>query len=183
MRCAVDPRWVLAAAIGLALPACNNDDGDDDAAMDEDTGTSGGEGTSATHGEESADGSGDATGTSGGSGSEETGEDLGPWDSLEERPCPEDSILTYENFGGPFMLNFCTGCHQSMLPADMRQDAPLEVNFDDVDDVRAWADRIWARSADQNLTMPPVGPPDDEERWRLGEWLACGAPTDDDLGL
>ncbi|MEM9460739.1 MAG: hypothetical protein AAGF11_41630, partial [Myxococcota bacterium] len=156
MRSAIDPRWVLAAVMGLALPACNTGDGDDDAAMDEDTGTSG-EGTSATDGEESvdetgdgaSDGASDGAGASGSSGgSEETGEDLGPWDSLEERPCPEDSILTYENFGGPFMLNFCTGCHQSMLPADMRQDAPLEVNFDDIEDIRVWADRIWARSAD-----------------------------------
>ena len=108
---------------------------------------------------------------------------MGPWSSLDERPCPEDSILTYENFGGPFMLSYCTGCHHSRLPADMRQMAPIDVNFDDIDDVRAWADRIWIRSADQNASMPPVGPPDDVARMRLGEWLACGALTDAELGM
>lgn len=169
---------MLALVVGLGLPGCTGDEGDDDGvAMDESTGTAGGDETT---GGTAEDGTADETGSAG---SDETGENLGPWDSLAERPCPEDSILTYENFGGPFMLNFCTGCHQSMLPADMRQDSPIEVNFDDIDDVREWSDRIWARAADQNLTMPPVGPPSDEERMRLGEWLACGAPTNVDLGF
>jgi hypothetical protein len=43
--------------------------------------------------------------------------------------------------------------------------------------IRAQAARIWARSGDHNMTMPPVGGPEDEDRSMLGEWLACGAPS------
>ena len=104
-------------------------------------------------------------------------EDTGPlYASFSERPCPEESTLTYENFGQGFMLNLCTACHHSDLPEGMRQDAPVATNLDAVDDVRGLAERIWIRSGDQNLTMPPRGGPSDTERAELGEWLACGAP-------
>lgn len=97
--------------------------------------------------------------------------------SFDERPCPDDSTLTAEDFGGPFMLTYCTGCHHSALPEGERAGAPLGVDFDSLTDVRAQAARIWARAGDQNATMPPVGPPPEDERARLGEWLACGAPA------
>lgn len=157
----------------LLLPGCREDDGDDEAAVEE---SSGGE-ASGTAGSGSG-GSADETGTAG-----TTADDMGPWSSLDERPCPDDSFLTYENFGGPFMLSYCTTCHSSMLPADMRQGSPIGANFDGIDDIREQAPQIWLRAADQNINMPPVGPPGDEERARLGEWLACGAPTAADLGM
>lgn len=105
----------------------------------------------------------------------------GPWASLDERPCPPDSIVSFENFGAPFMLDHCKGCHSGALPADMRQKAPTAIDFDDLQDIRDHADRIWLRAADQNETMPPVGGPGSQERRLLGEWLACGVPTDRDL--
>ena len=105
----------------------------------------------------------------------------GPWDTLRERPCPTDSIVSFENFGAPFMLDHCKGCHSAALPEDMRQMAPLDVDFDDLQDIRDQAERIWARCGDQNMTMPPVGGPSDAERRLLGEWLACGVPTDAEL--
>lgn len=101
----------------------------------------------------------------------------GPWASLAERPCPSDSFLAWENFGEPFMRDWCTGCHSSRLGEGARVDAPLTVNFDSYEDVEMWADRIWVRAADDNRTMPPAGGPGAEERALLGEWLACGAPT------
>ena len=163
---------VLVAVLGL-LAGCPEDGGEDETAGGESIGgdTSG----SASGSDSGSDGSADETAT--------TGSDMGPWMSLDERPCPEDSFLTYENFGGPFMLSYCTTCHASMLPADMRQGSPIETNFDDIEDIRDQADRIWIRAADQNQTMPPVGPPSDEDRAMLGEWLACGAPTAADLGM
>ena len=103
--------------------------------------------------------------------------DDGSWASLEERPCPEDSTLSAENFGAPFLLTQCTGCHHSSLPASERAGAPLDINFDALADVRKHAPLIWTRAADSNATMPPLGGPPQEERTRLGEWLACGAPT------
>jgi uncharacterized membrane protein len=104
-------------------------------------------------------------------------DDLEPATSLAERACPEDSYLTWEDFGGPFMYTWCNGCHAAALPDGERQAAPLGVDFDNIDLVRHWGERIWARSADHNLTMPPIGGPDDVEREMLGEWLACGSPT------
>jgi len=100
-----------------------------------------------------------------------------PWASLDERPCPDGSTLSAENFGAPFLLTQCTGCHHSSLPASERAGAPLDINFDGLTDVRKHATRIWARAADSNATMPPLGGPPQDERTRLGEWLACGAPT------
>jgi len=101
----------------------------------------------------------------------------GTWASLDERPCPADSILSSENFGAPFMLTYCNGCHSKGLAADERADAPLDMNFDTLADVRTHAPRIWLRAADHNASMPPYGAPAQDERTRLGEWLACGAPT------
>lgn len=112
---------------------------------------------------------------------EEAGAAEGPYTSLEERPCPEDSFLTWENFGAPFMRDWCTGCHSDDLSADRRAMAPPEVNLDELEGVRAHLERVWMRAADDNRTMPPAGGPGAAERELLGEWLACGAPSRADM--
>jgi hypothetical protein len=115
-------------------------------------------------------------------GETEDGDDEKPtYASLDARPCPEDSFISYEDFGGPFLITWCNGCHASGLPEGERQDAPLGVDFDTIEQIRSQAARIWARSGDHNATMPPVGGPDEEDRARLGEWLACGAPLSGEL--
>lgn len=86
-----------------------------------------------------------------------------------------DSTLDYATFGAPFMRNWCTGCHGSGLPTDMRQDAPVDINFDHVEDVRAMAIRVQLQATGAQPEMPPAGGPSDEERVLLAEWLACGA--------
>ena len=101
----------------------------------------------------------------------------GPWASLDERPCPSDSFLTWENFGDPFMRDWCTGCHSDRLEEGERAGAPLMVNLNRYEDVVLQRDRIWLRAADENQTMPPAGGPGEDERALLGEWLACGTPT------
>lgn len=103
------------------------------------------------------------------------------YETFDERPCPDDSYLSFESFGGPFLITWCNGCHAVGLPEAERQGAPLGVDFDDIGLIRAQAERIWARSGDHNLTMPPVAGPEDDERAMLGEWLACGAPTAADM--
>jgi len=129
-----------------------------------------------------SDTTGDASSTTGTTGAPTTGTTgAADYPGLDERPCPEDSILTAENFGAPFMLTHCTGCHHAALKEGERAGAPLDVDFESLDKVRAQAARIWARAADQNASMPPVGPPPEAERAQLGEWLACGAPTAADL--
>lgn len=111
----------------------------------------------------------------------DAGQDDGPFSSLAERPCPPDNELSYESFGGPFFLDYCQGCHGTARSAAERQGAPIGVYFDELEDVRLAADGIWRMAADQNRYMPPVGGPSAEVRRQLGEWLACGAPTRDEL--
>jgi len=96
--------------------------------------------------------------------------------SLADRPCPPGSPLTYDNFGDPFFMTWCTGCHSASLATASRENAPTAVNFNTLDEVRQYAPRIWARAADTNATMPPAGGPHPDERTFLGDWLACGAP-------
>ena len=101
----------------------------------------------------------------------------GPWDYLGQRPCPEESFLTWENFGDPFVRNWCTGCHSTSLDETERASAPIGINFNGPDSIKMHIDRMWVRAGDSNRTMPPAGGPGSAERALLGEWLACGAPT------
>jgi uncharacterized membrane protein len=87
----------------------------------------------------------------------------------------ETSYLDYTSFGEPFLLDWCNGCHSAGLPANMRQMAPAGVNFDSIEGVRQFQDRIAARGAGATPTMPPAGGPSAEERALLAEWIACGA--------
>ncbi|MEM6995452.1 MAG: hypothetical protein AAF721_33390, partial [Myxococcota bacterium] len=106
----------------MAVSGCRDDS--EPAPSDDGAGSSEGgdeEGSTSDDGEAS-------TGAADGSGSSGDPIDEGPWDTFEERPCPDDSFVTFENFGWPHMLTFCNGCHSSMLPADMRQGAPIEIN-------------------------------------------------------
>lgn len=98
------------------------------------------------------------------------------YETLDEAVCPpEGTELTYESFGRGFMERNCQGCHASFL--EIRDGAPPSSTFDDVESIRDQAERIYARSAGANDSMPP-GPddPPEEERAMLAEWLACGAP-------
>jgi hypothetical protein len=98
---------------------------------------------------------------------------------LEDVSCPpEGTDLTWENFGQRFFGSYCNSCHS--VHSDDRKGAPIAYVFDTPDQVRALSDRIFLRSAADNVTMPP-GPddPPEDQRYMLAEWLACGAPTDD----
>lgn len=98
------------------------------------------------------------------------------FESIEERQCPPNGTeLTYESFGRGFLDGYCQQCHGAAGPG--RQGAPSGYDFGTAEDARAWRDRIFARAAGENTTMPP-GPDDPPatERQKLAEWLACGAP-------
>jgi uncharacterized membrane protein len=86
------------------------------------------------------------------------------------------SLLTYANFGQPFMSDYCLECH-SITSAD-RRGAPLGVNFDEFSEIVAQKDRIRAR-AGVGTSMPRgtgVPKPTVMERDDLVEWIDCG-PT------
>jgi uncharacterized membrane protein len=92
---------------------------------------------------------------------------------LEEVPCPDEgTALTYESFGRGFLASHCNTCHTAS-----KSGAPSGYRFDTLEDVHRHRARIFARAAGPNVSMPP-GPadPPEDERDRLAEWLACGAP-------
>ena len=101
-------------------------------------------------------------------------------DQWDDALCPDSGTeLTYENFGESVIFGECQTCHATT--AVDRKGAPAEITFDDLEEVRDWAPRIYERSAFENASMPP-GPIDLDESTRaeLGEWLACGAPSEED---
>lgn len=96
--------------------------------------------------------------------------------TIDEVSCPPaGTTLTYESFGKPFLDANCQTCHGK--PTTERKGAPSSFDFGSRDAAQTHRARIFARAAADNVTMPP-GPDDPprEERDRLAEWLACGAP-------
>jgi uncharacterized membrane protein len=94
--------------------------------------------------------------------------------------CSASGELRYEPFGRSFMEAHCMRCHASHRFAGERHGAPVGVDFDRLEVIRGAADAIDAHAAAGPASINTVMPPDDvvpiEERYQLGEWLACGAP-------
>src|SRR5262249_43450097 len=98
------------------------------------------------------------------------------FETLEEHACPKGgTTLTYQNFAAAFFQAYCNGCHSADI--EHRNGAPENYVFSDYQSVGALKDRIFVRAAGENSSMPP-GPDDPpyEEREKLADWLACGAP-------
>lgn len=95
--------------------------------------------------------------------------------------CPTPQTVTYENFGKDFMARYCLRCHSTQVKAGARNGAPDDHNFDTLDEVQGLRDHIDQKAgsgpAATNTDMPRNDPkPTVEERKKLAEWLACGAP-------
>jgi hypothetical protein len=96
--------------------------------------------------------------------------------------CPPLGAPTAQDFGTAFMQTYCLGCHSASLTGPARQGAPEGIDFDTLEDVRRQAAVIDAHAAagpnGAHTAMPPASraQPTRQERERLGQWLACGAP-------
>lgn len=86
--------------------------------------------------------------------------------------CADAPVLTWDNFGGGFLIENCQACHAS--PSVERQGAPSDVSFDTEAEAWAWADRILARATGDAPDMPPQGGVSADDRVRLAFWLECG---------
>ncbi len=100
--------------------------------------------------------------------------------------CPPDNALTYRSFGDGFLRTWCTGCHSSTLAASDRQDAPMGIDFDrallykpharDVYDRAVLEAHAAVTNPNAASPMPPAGIVPEDDRRRLGQWIACGSP-------
>lgn len=175
-------RLVLAAV----LAGCGGDDGSGEAGPN-DGGTSGG--AAASTGEApTTGGSSEPEETGGGSSGEagSTGDAEGSSTGVDA--CAE-SVLSWENFGEPFVLTWCTGCHHSQLPTAERACAPCGVNLDTHAGASTWAPIIGLRVLDYEAhglsPMPPAATIPEDDLLLLREWLDCGArgPETGQMGL
>jgi hypothetical protein len=95
----------------------------------------------------------------------------GPGDATGST-CPSDSTLSYGNFGQAFMQNNCLSCHRAGGP-----ESPTLSSLEQIQANRDVIDRSAASGPDATNTFMPDGASvATEERLKLGEWLACGAP-------
>jgi hypothetical protein len=84
--------------------------------------------------------------------------------------CPEGSTLTYETFGRAFIVTYCAECHD-------RKERPILSTLEAVQVQQSAIDRAAAAGPNAtNTYMPQDGSVPLDERRKLGEWLACGAP-------
>ena len=95
--------------------------------------------------------------------------------------CPDDSTLTYANFGKEFFSKYCLSCHSEQVTGDKRMGAPADHNFDKLSQIELLKKHIDQMAASgpahTNETMPKTNPkPTLDERKKLGEWLACDVP-------
>lgn len=101
-----------------------------------------------------------------------------------ETACPPGGTsLTYENFAAPFMTEYCVECHDSAKRGADRKGAPSFHDFDTYFGIRAVRDHIdettAAGPAAINDGMPNTDKkPTLDERYLLGEWIACDLPKD-----
>jgi hypothetical protein len=172
------PCKVSSLSLALLLVACPGDDGGasttDEAATTSGAAASTGAASTGTGAVTTGDiTTGDDTTGAGTTGT--TGED-----TTGTNPC-DASVLTWENFGEPFMLTWCTGCHHSALPTAQRAGAPCSANFDTHAGVRERAPVIALRALDWMTLegvapMPPAALVPEDELALLREYLGCGAP-------
>jgi cytochrome c5 len=96
--------------------------------------------------------------------------------------CPLASTENYANFAKGFFDTYCIHCHGSTVTGMDRNGAPTDHNYDTLAGILAVGPaEIDAAAAAgplrTNSFMPASDPrPTTDERFQLGEWLACKMP-------
>lgn len=85
-------------------------------------------------------------------------------------PCPPGSTLTYENFGRNFFTQNCIRCHAGQESPTLATLDSIQAHASDIDKAAAAGLNATNDSMPEGTSIPR------EERLKLGEWLACGAP-------
>ena len=67
--------------------------------------------------------------------------------------CPKGTSLTYENFGEPFMLSYCTSCHSSAMSGESRAGAPEQINLDSHNEIVLWRIAIFNNATGRKLVV------------------------------
>jgi hypothetical protein len=91
--------------------------------------------------------------------------------------CADAPVIMWNNFGDGFLTENCQACHAST--STNRYDAPEDVVFDTLDDVKAHADAMLLAATGDDPRMPPEGGVDDEDRLKLEIWLTCWLDEDE----
>jgi uncharacterized membrane protein len=92
----------------------------------------------------------------------------------DEEFCRDAPLLTWNNFGRGFVTQHCQSCHGSEVEGEDRNEAPLDVNFDTVEQVWLRKPEILAYVPPDEPFMPPEGGVSEEDKDLLKYWLRCG---------
>jgi mono/diheme cytochrome c family protein len=93
-------------------------------------------------------------------------------------PCPpQGTKLTYENFGRAFFEQRCVSCHGGGGGGASHSHSYSSRAYVTLPLIQSDRENIRKNATGANPPMPP-GPndPSEDERAKLSEWLACGAP-------
>jgi uncharacterized membrane protein len=102
------------------------------------------------------------------------GEDPVTEDSVAD-PCDSAYPVTWANWAEGFFTNYCRACHSSGTAE--RYGAPEGVDFDTLDDVLRWRERIEIRTLEMQ-DMPVGGGVYEEDLELLRVWLDCELSED-----
>jgi len=93
-------------------------------------------------------------------------------DDVELGSCPPDAEQQ-EIAGRETLERNCNYCHASDLTGSTRQDAPTDLNFDELPTVRSEAQALYETIVDGSMPPDVAVPESEKEAMRV--WLACGA--------
>jgi hypothetical protein len=87
---------------------------------------------------------------------------------------------TWDNFAQGYVTTWCLPCHSESIPAEARQGAPEEINFDNWSQVFVLQNLVYGRVNDPVAPMPPLGGVPERDQDLFNQWIECGALGEDE---